>query len=664
MAPAAPARPSACITTLVHLAAAAAALLSQQRGAEAAGPLTDPVATAVAPYAAVAAGRDFTCAVLMDGRVQCFGLGVNGQLGRMDNSNVGYAASATVVGGGTVRRLLASPYIHHPYLPSVIYTTPSRFYCVPPNLSMSAPQVPGLPSGVRADAVIAGGCFAGAIIKNASQPRGASEPGDLLIWGCCSSGQCGTGSTTSIGDGPNSPVYPTGLVQGLPGGRKVLTAVAGDRHVCVLLAAAVAPSGQLRQDVTCFGANENGQLGRGDTATIGDNESLSGIATLVDLGQGGMRNVVGLCAGLAHTCALDDTGSVTCWGLNSAGQLGLGHTNSVGAGGSTPADVGVIDFGANLGVSQVACGSTHTCALLNDSSIRCFGNSTLGQTGLGRTDFVAATRATLPSLTGPVYLLPGTRALAVFAGGDSTAVLVNVQSNSRLMTFGANNRGQLGLANTLNIGDDELPGNGAGSFPNFGNIDGRAPYHAAIGAQHMCVTTVWDHVICVGAGSVGQLGYNAANDVGDNERASGAGIVAFSTWAVLNYSAVGPYPDQIVIGDTMACAILDDRVRVSCWGSNGEGYLGLGFTNASGWITPPGAYSGTGAPAYVNVGGGLRVMRLAMGSSVACAIREDNAVVCWGTAENFASPRRLKKKLPSSPPLPRPRFPASATLPF
>ena len=578
---------------LTSLAAALAAVLLA-RGAAAAGSLTDSVATAVAPYAPLAAGRDFTCAVLMDGRVQCFGLGVNGQLGRLDNSNVGYSQSATVVGGGTV---------------------------------------PGLPAGVRADAVIAGGCFAGAIIKSASQPIGPSEPGDLLMWGCCSSGQCGTGSTTSIGDSAQAPVFPAGLVLGLPGGRKVLTAVAGDRHVCVLLAAAVAPSGLLRQDVTCFGANEDGQLGRGDSAMIGHNASLSGLASLVDLGRGGTRNVVGLCAGLAHSCALDDEGSVTCWGRNSAGQLGLGHTNPVGAGGGTamPADVGAIDFGNQLGATQIACGFTHTCALLNDSSVRCWGNSTLGQTGLGRTDLVASVPSSLPSLTGPVYLYPGTRALAIFAGGDSTAAIVNVTTNSRLMTWGANNRGQLGLSSTNNIGDNELPGNGAGSFPMFGNIDGRAPYLAAVGAQHMCIATIWDHVMCVGAGNVGQLGYNAAQDIGDNERASGAGLVAFSTWGILNYSAVGPYPDQIVIGGTQACAILDDRVRVACWGINSEGYLGLGFTNSSGLpITPPGAYTGTAAPAYVDVGNGLRVMRLAMGDAVTCAIREDNAVICWG----------------------------------
>ena len=579
------------VSAALAVALAAALLL---RDAAAAGSLTDSVATAVAPYAPLAAGRDFTCAVLMDGRVQCFGLGVNGQLGRLDNSNVGYSQSATVVGGGTV---------------------------------------PGLPAGVRADAVIAGGCFAGAIIKSASQPIGPSEPGDLLMWGCCSSGQCGTGSTTSIGDSAQAPVYPAGLVLGLPGGRKVLTAVAGDRHVCVLLAAAVAPNDLLRQDVTCFGANEDGQLGRGDSAMIGHNASLSGVARVVDLGRGGTRNVVGLCAGLAHSCALDDAGSVTCWGRNSAGQLGLGHTNPVGAGGGTamPADVGSIDFGNQLGATQIACGFSHTCALLNDSSVRCWGNSTLGQTGLGRIDLVASVPSSLPSLTGPIYLYPGTRAIAIFAGGDSSAAIVNVTTNSRLMTWGANNRGQLGLGNTNNIGDNDLPGNGAGSFPVFGNIDGRAPYFATVGAQHMCIATVWDHVMCVGAGNVGQLGYNAAQDIGDNERASGAGLVAFSTWGILNYSAVGPYPDQIVIGDTQACAILDDRVRVACWGINSEGYLGLGFVNASGVpITPPGAYTGTASPAYVDVGLGLRVMRLAMGNAVTCAIREDNAVICWG----------------------------------
>jgi hypothetical protein len=156
---------------------------------------TDSTPINAHPYASLAAGRDFTCAVLMDHRIQCWGLGDKGQLGRLSNLNVGYAVDQRVNAG----------------------------------------VVQGIPSNIKADAVIAGECFAGAILKNASQPSGPSEPGQLLIWGCCESGQCGQGSTTTIGDSAESLVYPNGLIRGLPGDRMVIAAVAGDKHVCVIL---------------------------------------------------------------------------------------------------------------------------------------------------------------------------------------------------------------------------------------------------------------------------------------------------------------------------------------------------------------------------------------------------------------------------------------------
>jgi len=553
---------------------------------------TDSTPINAHPYASLAAGRDFTCAVLMDHRIQCWGLGDKGQLGRLSNLNVGYAVDQRVNAG----------------------------------------VVQGIPSNIKADAVIAGECFSGAILKNASQPSGPSEPGQLLIWGCCESGQCGQGSTTTIGDSAESLVYPNGLIRGLPGDRMVIAAVAGDKHVCVILNATT--SGKT-QDVTCWGSNTFGQLGRDDTLTIGDNEQLSTSLKIVNLGN---RNIVGMCAGFGHTCVLDEQGGVSCFGLNTAGQLGLGHTLNVGSGGSAPKpnDVGLIDFGNATIATQIACGSTHTCALLGDQSIRCWGNSTLGQTGLGRTDLVASVPETLPSLTGPVYLFPGTKAIAIFAGGDSTAVLLHRPlTNSRLLTFGANSRGQLGLGHTNNIGDGETPGDGSGSFPFFGNVDGKMPYFVSIGKQHMCVILIWDHVACVGAGHLGQLGHLSTNDIGDNERASKGGLVALSTWGVLNYTQTGPYPDQIAISAHHGCAILDDRRSLSCWGINTEGYLGLGFTNASGSppITPPGAYSGSGSPSFVDVGG-KRIMRLSVGTISTCIIREDNLVICFG--RNFA----------------------------
>jgi hypothetical protein len=75
-----------------------------------------------------------------------------------------------------------------------------------------------------------------------------------------------------------------------------------------------------------------------------------------------------------HTCALLDDGSVTCWGRNDYGQLGNGSTiNSA---------VPVAVFGITS-ATAIAVGGLHTCALLDDGSVTCWGRNDYGQLGLG-----------------------------------------------------------------------------------------------------------------------------------------------------------------------------------------------------------------------------------------------------------------------------------------
>jgi hypothetical protein len=97
---------------------------------------------------------------------------------------------------------------------------------------------------------------------------------------------------------------------------------AGQQHTCARL-----DDGSVK----CWGSNVNGQLGLGDTQQRGDGPGELG-ATLpaVDLGPG--RTALQLTAGYNHTCARLDDGSVKCWGLNDVGQLGLGDTQSRGSG--------------------------------------------------------------------------------------------------------------------------------------------------------------------------------------------------------------------------------------------------------------------------------------------------------------------------------------------
>ena len=94
--------------------------------------------------------------------------------------------------------------------------------------------------------------------------------------------------------------------------------------------------------------------------------------------------VIQIAAGSSHTCALLDDGQVRCWGANYHGQLGYGNTDAIGDD-EKPVDAGdveIADSGSGVKVIQIAAGSRHTCALLDDGRVRCWGNNKYCSTGL------------------------------------------------------------------------------------------------------------------------------------------------------------------------------------------------------------------------------------------------------------------------------------------
>ncbi|MBC8292718.1 MAG: hypothetical protein H8E45_06075, partial [Proteobacteria bacterium] len=71
-----------------------------------------------------------------------------------------------------------------------------------------------------------------------------------------------------------------------------------------------------------------------------------------------------------HTCATLDSGIVRCWGYGSSGQLGYGNTDSIGDN-EDPVSAGDVNVGGT--VVQLAAGLNHTCALLDSGAVRCWG---------------------------------------------------------------------------------------------------------------------------------------------------------------------------------------------------------------------------------------------------------------------------------------------------
>ena len=255
------------------------------------------------------------------------------------------------------------------------------------------PQQGSGPSEAAAFATIGGGHTC-AVMTN----------GTMRCWGRGEFGQLGYGDRLSIGD---DELAGAGGLVSVPG--KVVSADTGEDHTC-----AVSDRGQVR----CWGRNLRGQLGRGGRDNMGDDETVSEMSS-VSLGE----RATAVAAGFAHSCAVTDRGNLFCWGANEAGQLGYGDTTDYGLlPGERPEDRGPVPLGAKA--IGVAAGAKHTCALLEGGDVLCWGRGESGQTGRGDRLSWGDTPQRFPSVGQRVAL--GGPAVAISAGDlHSCALMAN-----------------------------------------------------------------------------------------------------------------------------------------------------------------------------------------------------------------------------------------------
>jgi hypothetical protein len=152
----------------------------------------------------------------------------------------------------------------------------------------------------------------------------------------------------------------------------------------------------------------------------------------------GTGETVAIAAGWHHTCALTSIGAVKCWGTNRDGQLGaVSADQCVDAynGGITfPCSRSPLDVtGLDSGVVAIAAGWRHTCAVMANGGVKCWGANDLGQLGDGTTN-ASATPVDVVGL--------GSRATDISAGDAHTCVRT---IGGRLMCWGYNGSGQLGI---------------------------------------------------------------------------------------------------------------------------------------------------------------------------------------------------------------------------
>ena len=315
-------------------------------------------------------------------------------------------------------------------------------------------------------------------------------------------------------------------------------------------------------------------------------------------------SIVDISSSHYHSCALFDNKKIKCWGRNSSGQLGYGHRDHIGNDELASAQ-GFLDVGGD--VLSVVIGSSHTCALLVNKTVKCWGDSRYGQLGRGISYSLSSIPSTALDLNYNVKQL--------VAGGYHTCVLFE---NGRVKCWGRNNHGQLGLGHTTNVGDSSLtlPKN----IP-FTNVGGKVLKLSA-GPSHTCALLKGGNLKCWGQNNYGQLGYGHRSNIGDNEHPLTAGNVN-----------VGARVIDMVLGGESTCVTLSD-MTVKCWGRNNYGQLGYGHTDTLGDNELPSTI-GT-----LNLGG--RVDGVVISFSHACAVLENNKMKCWGSGPvNSKTPRAV-----------------------
>ena len=368
-------------------------------------------------------------------------------------------------------------------------------------------------------------------------------------------------------------------------------------------------------ELKCFGANTAGQIGSGGTVSLGDAASEMGDAlAAVNLGAG--RSARAVSAGNLHTCALLDNASVKCFGEGDNGRLGSGATTDIGR---TTASMGdglpAVDLGTGRTAKLLATGAAHTCVVLDNDAVKCWGLNDDGQLGLGDTDArgdgAGEMGDALPAVS--LGLSAGVRVVAIAAGDAHSCVLL---SSGAVQCWGAGGNGRLGSGNEHSRGDEA--GEMGASLPNVDLGAGRTAKAISVGAAHTCVIRDLNDVVCWGVGATGRLGTGAEDDIGDGAGEMGAGLTAVPLGAGRTAVAVSA-------GATHTCAVLDN-ITVKCWGSGASGRLGTSDTMSRG--DQPDELGDT--LAAIDLGAGRTARAVVAGVAHTCVVLDTWALKCFG----------------------------------
>jgi alpha-tubulin suppressor-like RCC1 family protein len=322
--------------------------------------------------------------------------------------------------------------------------------------------------------------------------------GSVECWGANDFGQLGVGP-------PDNTVHPPAPVAGIT---NAVSVGIGRYFACALTSAG---------EVQCWGDNRSGWLGDGTTEAHYAPRAVIGIPGKPLL----------LRVGRNHACAIDDSGRVSCWGRNDAGQLGDGTTSD------RPSAAPVKGVFVEL-----STGDQHTCAIDRNGAVWCWGDNSYGKLGDGTNSTrLVPTRSKIAGAT------------VVSAGLSHTCALV---AGGAVQCWGSNRTGEAG-PNPVDCGQTP-PCAAVPKLPRAVTV--------SAGNNFTCAATSASEAYCWGRNDIFQLG-------GARLRSDGPSISTPAAVPVLlgSFDASG-----ISCGAATTC-VTTSAGAVRCWGTNmsGEG---------------------------------------------------------------------------------------------
>ena len=365
--------------------------------------------------------------------------------------------------------------------------------------------------------------------------------------------------------------------------------------------------------VVCFGSNSLGTLGLGNATPLGDQSDDLILPPTVDLGTG--RHATSIATGGGHSCAVLDDGSLKCWGFGGNGRTGYGNEDTIGDGAGEMGDaLPAVDLGIGRTATIVDAGSAsaHTCALLDDGGVKCWGlgGARLGQ---GNTQDIGNASGEMGDALPEIDLGTGRTATTLDVGSGHACSILD---DGALKCWGESYSGQLGLGTNAARGDQPAEMGDALAAVDLGT--GRTAVAVATGGAHTCAILDNADLKCWGENYQGQLGLGDTDHRGDNAGEMGDNLPAVPL-------GTGRTAVAVSAGQSHTCAVLDDG-SVKCWGLGYQGQLGHGATTTLG---DQGHEIGNALPT-VNLGAGRTAIAVATGQSYTCAVLDNGRLKCWG----------------------------------